>query len=448
MQLSRYLAIVPHPAAPGTSLVFSTRRGSLLALPDALLARLRAGEVPASVAPDLLRLGVIVPDPDRERREVLGYLDEVNHLDPGVRAAVFLGLACNFACPYCYEKPLGRSGTMTEATADRLCAFLLGRLRPGKTRLTVDFYGGEPLLYLPLIRRIAGVLAPGAEARGARFRFSLVTNGSLLTPAVVDELLPLGLVSAKVTLDGPPEAHDRSRPLRSGRGSFAAILTNLREVAGLVPVGLGGNYTVENWRRFPELLDYLRAIDLGPDRLAQVMFSPVLSVGTSAPEARAGCASVNEPWLAEAAVVLRHEVLRRGYRTPKIAPSPCMVELTDAFAVNWDGTLTKCPALIGREDLVVGDVAQGVTADVAATFGGRRWQAEGTCRDCAYLPLCFGGCRFVHWQREGVMAGVECQRPFLDATLGATIGQDARYRSTVPGEAPRGTPDPPPPSPS
>jgi uncharacterized protein len=183
-----------------------------------------------------------VADAEAERRRVLGYLEAVNLADPGVTAAVFLGLACNFACPYCYEKPLGRAGAMEEATAERLCDFLLGRLRPGKKLLTVDFYGGEPLLYLPLLRRITRALQAGAAARGARFRFTLVTNGSLLTRQVVEELRPLGLASAKVTLDGPPPVHDRSRPLRSGRGSFGAILRNLKEVAGAVPLGIGGNY--------------------------------------------------------------------------------------------------------------------------------------------------------------------------------------------------------------
>ncbi len=426
MPLSPYVLAFPCPESPGHRLLFSTVRGSLVRVTRAVWERLQAGEATARNAEELTRVGILVADAEEERRRVLGYLDEVNRVDPGVTAAVFLGLACNFACPYCYEKPLGRSGAMTEATADRLCAFLLGRLRPGKTRLTVDFYGGEPLLYLPLIRRIAAALRPGAEARGARFRFSLVTNGSLLTRRVVDELLPLGLASVKVTLDGPQEVHDRSRPLLSGRGSFAAIVGNLRGVAGLVPVALGGNYTAGNWSRFPELLGHLQAAGLGPDRVARVTFSPVLHTGTTAPEACAGCASVSEPWLAEASVALREAVLRRGYRVPKIVPSPCMVDLDDACTVNWDGTLTKCPALIGQERFAVGDVRQGFTRDVAATFGGPRWRAEARCRRCAYLPLCFGGCRYLQWQSEGTMAGAECLQGFLGATLGAMVQQEAR----------------------
>ncbi|MDF1554250.1 MAG: geopeptide radical SAM maturase [Deferrisomatales bacterium] len=429
MNLSRYLKIWPQPGKPGASLVFSTRTGSTTVIPALALERLRRGDVPASAVEALTRLGVGVEDIGAERAAGLGYLDQVNRVDPGVTAAVILGMGCNFACPYCYEGTNG-DPSMDETTGRALIAFLKTRFRLGKQTLTLDLYGGEPLLYRDRIRQLAASLKPWVEGQGGRFRFTLVTNGSLLTPEVVDELLPLGLVSAKVTVDGPADLHDRSRPYAGGRASFAAVLANLRAVCERVKVGLGGNYTAANWRRFPELLDDLQTTGLGPDRLAQVSFSPVLATD-AAPEACAGCASVNDPWLAEAATALRGEILRRGYSAPKITPSPCMVDLTDALVANWDGSLTKCPALIGRKEFAVGDLWNGVTGDVEATFGGPRWKMEESCQDCSYLPLCFGGCRTIQYQRTSTMAGVECQKPFLDATLEPMIRQDVQHRWTT-----------------
>lgn len=414
MVLSPYVVALPDLARSDCCLLFGTRKGALVRVSQGLWRRLRGGEVPEAAAEPLARAGILVADAEEERRRVLGYLEAVNRADPGVTAAVFLGLACNFACPYCYEKPLGRAGAMGEATAERLCAFLLGRLRPGKSLLTVDFYGGEPLLYLPLLRRIAGALQAGAAARGAHFRFTLVTNGSLLTRRTVDSLGPLGLASAKVTLDGPPHVHDRSRPLRSGRGSFQAILRNLKEVAGIVPLGVGANYTAEAWRELPRLLDRLAAEGLGPERIARVHFAPVMQTG-----ACAGCATPSEPWLPEAATVLRGEALRRGYRVPPLAPTPCMVDLDDAFAVGWDGRLWKCPGLVGREGFACGDLWAG--PGPAAPYRPGRWRDEPACRACPYLPLCFGGCRCLQFHREATLAGVDCQRPFWEAALPALV---------------------------
>ena len=64
---------------------------------------------------------------------------------------------------------------------------------------------------------------------------SIITNGLLLTPEVVDRLLPFGLSGVKITLDGDRDTHNRMRPLRGGQGTFDRIIENIRRVAGRVP---------------------------------------------------------------------------------------------------------------------------------------------------------------------------------------------------------------------
>ncbi|MEW6490632.1 MAG: geopeptide radical SAM maturase [Thermodesulfobacteriota bacterium] len=433
MVLSPYAKAFPHPDKPGTVVVFSARKASVCLIPEALFNRLERGDVPESARAALTRLGVLVGDPEAERVEVAGYLDRVNDLSTGLGVAVILGLECNFRCTYCYEGTLKGPSSMTGATADQLVEFLQGRFREGMNELILDFYGGEPLLYTERIRQISTALGPFAAGRGAKYSFTLVTNGSLLTPAMVEGLLPLGLRAAKVTLDGPAENHDRFRPFRSGRGSFDDIFKNLLACCDLFPVGIGGTYTRENYRAFPALLDYMMEQGLSPGRVAQVSFGPVMQTsGEHAPEHCSGCATVNEPWLAEASVFLREEVLRRGYRVPRIAPTPCMVDRTDAFTVHYDGTLTKCPGLIGDEKRAVGDVWTGFR-DYREDFSLDRLTDAAECERCEYLPLCFGGCRFMRLQREGHMKGVECQRSFLDATLRPHLLQDIRYRLATGG---------------
>ncbi|GAB4259898.1 MAG: geopeptide radical SAM maturase [Deferrisomatales bacterium] len=429
MVLSPYVKAYPYPDKPGTLLVFSTRKASMCLLPEALFRQLEHGDVPKGAAQALAKLGVLVADSTLERDEVFAYLDRVNRSATDLTVAVIVGMECNFRCAYCYEGRLKGEQEMETATAQRLVEFVGERFRPEMRTVTVDFYGGEPLLYTERVAHISAGLQAFAEERGAKYSFTLVTNGSRLTPSVVQTLVPLGLMGVKVTLDGPAENHDRYRPFRSGRGSFATILKNLQACCDLVPVGLGGTYTRESYRLFPQLLDHLAASGLGPDRIAQVHFGPVVqTTDEHAPRGYCnGCVSVNEPWVSEASVFLRGEALRRGYRVPRIAPTPCMVDLTNAFTVHYDGGLTKCPALIGHDGFVVGDLWTGFR-DYGDLFALDRLQREAACRECEYLPLCFGGCRYMQYQREGCWDGVDCQKPFLEATLGALLLQDARYR--------------------
>jgi uncharacterized protein len=96
-----------------------------------------------------------------------------------------------------------------------------------------------------------------SEKKGLEYTFTLVTNGTLLTGKVAADLAALGLKSVKVTLDGPRESHDASRPFVSGKGSFDSILKNIKDVCDLIKVQVGGNYSRENYQEFPRLLDLL-----------------------------------------------------------------------------------------------------------------------------------------------------------------------------------------------
>ncbi len=140
------------------------------------------------------------------------------------------------------------------------------------------------------------------------------------------------------------------------------------------------------------------------------------------------CLSVNEPWVLKAGEMLREEILRRGYKTAKIRPMPCQVEFNDSYVVNYDGGIYKCPALVGRKGFEIGNLRDGVN-DRRDAYRVGLWKND-ECLDCAYLPLCFGGCRYMAFVRDGRVDKADCKRPHFDATLETFIRQDIKYRKT------------------
>lgn len=429
MPLSSYLKCYSLPSKPGQLVLFSTRKGSISLLPEPVFAALKAGDPAGELTDPLTKLGILVPDRQEERREVLNYIKELNRLSPVLTAAIIPGMACNFACVYCYEGSQKGNKAMTDATADQTIAFLKARFDENRhNKILLDFYGGEPLLYPERIKYFARRLQPFVAEMGGEFQMTLVSNGSLLTRQMVEELLPFGLTAVKITLDGPPESHDRSRPFASGRGSFSRILENLQAVAGLIRIKLGGNFSRENYLAFPALLDHLLAVGLGPEQIGPVQFSAVMPVADefALPDYNSGCLHSDEEWLPEAAVFLRREIKERGFATPTIRPTACMIEMTDAFVVHYDGTLYKCPALIGHQAHKVGDVWQGFN-DYADSHGLANWRQNDKCRNCVYLPLCFGGCRYMTYQRSGSMAGVDCRYEYFEGVLPEMVRQDVMH---------------------
>lgn len=377
----------------------------------------------------LSKLGIIVPDREDERRSMLGYVDTLNAKNRNLNISVFINLDCNFRCVYCYEEGMKGNLYMSHETVGQLIDFIKKKFTKDKKTLTIDFYGGEPLLSAGLIKYISGEVKSFTEERGAEYSFTLVTNGSLFKRKVAEELAQAGLRAIKVTLDGPAGTHNRYRPFKTGAGSFDTIIRNLKETCDIVKIGIGGNYDSESYTQFIPLLDHLEREGLTPDRIWEVKFGPVMkrpAGDTSPADYSDGCMSINEPWLLRADALLREEILRRGYTTSKLMPMPCHVEITDAYVVNFDGGIYKCPTFIGRKAFEIGSLRDGIS-DYRDCYKLDIWK-NGKCLECEYLPLCFGGCRYMAYMRDGNIGNIDCKKPYLDAALETLIKQDIKYR--------------------
>lgn len=428
MDVSRFIKLYPDPADPESVLIYSTLRGAVMQVSRAVADALQCGTLEGAEQETMVRVGILVPDALAEQRQVAGYFDWANANATRFTALVTLNLDCNLACPYCYEDHFRGKSYMNEATADLLVETILnGPIAAGKEVL-LDFYGGEALLSISLIRYIAEPLHEAAIRGGTAFSFNLVTNGTLLTRRVVEGLQPLGLAGAKFTIDGPPDIHNIQRPFISGKGSFDLIMNNLKEVCGLIKVQLGGNFTRDNYRRFPELLELLEEQGITPEMLYMVQFSPVIPKAGEAGlgDFAMGCACASEPWLIEASLFLREEILKRGWNTPKLKLSGCMIEFENDLIVAWDGSLFKCPAFMGWDDLKIGSLADGV-GDYRKSHNMDVWKCE-ECLECPYLPLCFGGCRFLQRLRTGAIDGIDCRKKYLDEALERIVRQDIELR--------------------
>jgi uncharacterized protein len=109
-----------------------------------------------------------------------------------------------------------------------------------------------------------------------------------------------------------------------------------------------------------------------------------------------------------------------------VGPSACMIESPNDLVVNWDGALFKCPALLGWKNMSIGDLASGIS-DYTESHNMEVWKKE-ECLDCAYLPLCYGGCRFLKLLRDGRIDDVDCRRAYFDRTLEACVRLDLKYQ--------------------
>ncbi|MBI3099117.1 MAG: radical SAM protein [Planctomycetes bacterium] len=133
---------------------------------------------------------------------------------------------CNLACVHCYAAAGNKRfpGELSTAEATTMLQDLAAFGVP-----VLLLSGGEPL-----IRR--DLLELAALARSLGLRITLSTNGTLITPAVAEQLKTIGVGYVGISLDGLEPTHDR---FRGQEGAFQAALQGIRNcrAAGLKAVG-------------------------------------------------------------------------------------------------------------------------------------------------------------------------------------------------------------------
>nr|WP_281383009.1 radical SAM protein [Dissulfurirhabdus thermomarina] len=140
-----------------------------------------------------------------------------------VSVQLVLAEACNLRCTYCYgayyeRRP--RRALMPPEVARRAVDFAVAL-----GAKDIGLFGGEPLLNLPAIRAVLD----HARAAGHDLAYGMTTNATLVTDDIAAMLAAHG-VRVSVSIDGPPEVHDLTRPHPDGRGSFDDVLAGIRRL--------------------------------------------------------------------------------------------------------------------------------------------------------------------------------------------------------------------------
>ncbi|RJP22021.1 MAG: radical SAM protein [Deltaproteobacteria bacterium] len=416
--------LLPHRCftAGGETYLYASETGGLFRMDDgarnamSALASPGAGHVPEEILSDLRRAGLVGVTGDR------GPSGRTAHPPLRLRTLVLmLTYSCNLACRYCYEDREegcvpgstaaaggGATGEMSPESLRGGVKLLLDRAGVDR-KVSVTFFGGEPLLRFPLIRTAVGEARKMASERGKEISFSITTNGTLLTREIAGFLTENG-ISVCLSVDGPTEIHDRNRPYPSGKGSYADVARGIEllmenrngfPVAARVTLGHGA---VDVRRTFTHLRG------LGFD---EVGFAPASAAeGSPAALTEEELNSVLEGFrdLADGYVEdVRDRRLPAFSNLAQILalihrgdpmPYPCGAGI-GMLAVDPSGSFYPCHRLCGIGDSF-GTPAAGISEDARSRFlEGARRRRETACDACWAKNFCSGGCYHDAYLRQG-----------------------------------------------
>jgi uncharacterized protein len=155
---------------------------------------------------------------------------------------VKLAARCNIKCTYCYwfrdadvyKKP----ATLTLDSEQAFCRRLEEHIKSfALEEFVIIFHGGEPLLFpkqrfIDFQHRLSGI----AERTGCAIQCGITTNATLID-AEWAKILRDHAVDVTISLDGPPDIHDKNRIGFKGEGTYADTLRGVQflRAAGIEP---------------------------------------------------------------------------------------------------------------------------------------------------------------------------------------------------------------------
>jgi len=324
---------------------------------------------------------------------------------------------CNLACTYCYEfgadkiaTPQGKPKYMTLETAKSSVDFLLTQSR-GRKAVHITFFGGETLMNFPLLRDVVAYARECAAAQGRSVGFSLTTNATLLSPAIIG-FLSENEIGVTVSIDGPPDLQDKRRVYKSGRGSYAVIEPKLRAlIANHKTRAITARVTLTDG-----VTDVIRIYRHLKDDLGfhEVGFAPVTASNrqsysideTDMEGVLSQFHALADEWLAFA---LRGEMHGFSNVSETIGElfqgvnksHPCGAGL-GLLGVGPSGDLSPCHRFVDADSHTLGHVATGLDQEKRSQFLTKgHVGAKYDCRSCWARPLCAGGCHHEAFVRYG-----------------------------------------------
>ena len=388
---SRYNFVVP--TNDGSAFLYNARTGAVARLSSERIAQCDgARELDDEIFSFLLDQEFLVPD-DLDEIALIAARHEAARADrTALSITVELTEACNFRCSYCYQAHAKEH--LEDDVEERVIRYLERKVAELE-HLHVNWFGGEPLIRFRTMREFSQRLRAQAKRHSSRLTQFITTNGYLLTQDVAAELKKMGISNVQITLDGARAAHNRSRPLASGRGTYDRVLDACwfvieQDIELMVRVNL--NKT--NVNTIEELLCDLLERGVTPDK-AVIHIVRAIDHGNLDASASSICFK-NVEFANEWGKILEI-VARYGFGTPTIAPVAynCPFDLEQAVMIGRDGFLRHCSstdhqiARIGPngEEVVLNDTYERVKT--------RRPTDDPVCRVCQYLPLCMGGCSYL-----------------------------------------------------
>lgn len=323
-------------------------------------------------------------------------------------------LACNCRCPYCYELHSSlKTSQMSHEVVDNLKKYISTKAK-NLSALGVGWFGGEPLLCLDIIEDISKYCIDLCEKENIIYNSQMTSNGVLLSKETAEILSKLRIHNIQITFDGSKENHDKTRVTSGGKPTFDIIYKNILDYLNInenntitLRIHVNSNTSEED---IPSFIETLSVFDKNYRK--RIIAYPHVIYAACSEEWAQECEVGGRPISSISTITnkIQDEANILGYlschRVSTEIKCACQAEIDGYWVVRPEGYLNKCTVGIEKERSQAKLTEKGIEflpgrffKTIKKEFSTKLYEQ---CQDCKYLPFCWQGCIFQHYQNPDI----------------------------------------------
>ena len=318
---------------------------------------------------------------------------------------------CNMRCRYCFADEGAYHSVrerMSFETAKAAVDFLIANSGKRKV-LEMDFFGGEPLMNLDVIKQTVAYAKEEGAKVGKKFLFTTTTNCLLLVEPTI-QFFKEEMYNVVLSLDGRPEVNDAIRKTVNGKGSFAYIIDKIKNFISLrgdKSYYVRGTFTAKN---LDFAKDVLFIADQGVDSISM---EPVVTEIEDLQIRAEHLSTIEKEYENLCDAYLQRYAEGKGFNffhfNIDLEGGPCLSKRVSAcgagneyFSVTPNGDLYPCHQFAGDSKFRMGSVFEGITRpDTREKFKNSCLFTRKKCENCFAKFICSGGCSANNYHYNG-----------------------------------------------
>lgn len=344
--------------------------------------------------------------------------------DNGSNLAININLTpfCNLKCVYCFAQG-GNYGSLEKDMTEDVLEDLLKIIVENKTksnRVRLEFFGGEPLINLKMIKEILKLCNKLSASEGIEFIYRISTNLTFMNDEILNVLGENNFI-VSVSIDGEREVQNLLRPFKNDEGSFDKIMDNVKLIRSKYnDLTVVARLTIAQ-KKIP-LIQNIKSL------IATEYFDYV-SIYPASVKDEKSAAKTYKYFFDEDIEQQIKEVIQNYYQlfnyskrfkgileyervydqilNGNISVSHCAAGGT-YFTISGDKSVVPCHRLCGKKEFILNRNSASFNADIINKWV-EKVDTHLLCQECWARYICGGGCKQEHLSANGDIRNINLE---------------------------------------